>query len=132
MLDIGANIGYFSVLLGMLAGPEGSLWAYEPHPRLAGLLFDNLSINYLHDRTETVAAAAYTLPGELKFFASQRFLGNSSIRAPGDFYLRHYNDEFAEVAVEAVRLDDRVDDFGSLDYVKIDIEGGEYRAFLGM
>jgi len=132
ILDIGANLGYFSVLLGALIGPSGRLWAYEPHPRLHGLLLDNLSINYLRDRVTPIAKAAYSKPGELNFHSSQRFMGNSSIHAPSAFYEHHYTDEFIEIAVPTERLDDRAEEFGMLDFIKIDIEGGEYHAFLGM
>jgi uncharacterized YccA/Bax inhibitor family protein len=44
VFDIGANLGYFTVLLGMLVGPTGKVFAYEPNPYLNSLLFDNLCI----------------------------------------------------------------------------------------
>jgi len=88
VLDIGANFGYFSVLLGKLIGPEGKLWAYEPHPELLRFLTDNLSINYLRDWTEIVA--------------------------------------------DAKALDDRADEFGRIDFAKIDIGCGQFQALTGM
>jgi FkbM family methyltransferase len=132
VLDIGANIGYFSVLIGMLIGPSGKLWAYEPHPRLFAFLMDNLSINYLRDRAEVSAKAVYSARAELPFHASQRYMGNSSIHKPNDFYHRHYTDEFQTIKVETEVLNRRAEEFGILDFVKIDIEGGEYHAMLGM
>ncbi|MFC4303618.1 FkbM family methyltransferase [Cohnella boryungensis] len=132
VLDIGANIGYFSVLLGMLVGPEGKLWAYEPYPELNAFLFDNLSINYLHDRTEVVAKAAYSSQATLAFHASRKFMGNSSLHEPSPAYLRHYRDEFRELRVEAEPLDARAEEFGVIDFAKLDIEGGEYHALVGM
>ncbi|MBW7477654.1 FkbM family methyltransferase [Paenibacillus oenotherae] len=132
VVDIGANVGYFAVLCGYLIGPSGKLWAYEPHPELYPFLMDNLSINYLHDRTEVRPLAVYSAAGSLVFQAAQRFMGNSSVHRHGDAYHKHYRDHIVELSVEAVALDDNADELGTVDYMKMDIEGGEYRALLGM
>lgn len=56
-LDIGANIGYFSCLMGRLAGPSGKVLAVEPEPRNLDLLNQNLKLNGI----ENVAVRACAL-----------------------------------------------------------------------
>ncbi|NPV52973.1 MAG: FkbM family methyltransferase [Firmicutes bacterium] len=60
VVDIGANIGYYSVLLGHLVGPVGHVFACEANPYLIPILADNLSINYLSDRTSIINKAIYS------------------------------------------------------------------------
>ncbi|MFC7542969.1 FkbM family methyltransferase [Siccirubricoccus deserti] len=43
--DIGANLGYYTVLLADLVGPGGRVMAFEPNPRLFDLLQRNVAIN---------------------------------------------------------------------------------------
>src|ERR1700722_361196 len=44
-VDVGANVGYFTLLAGSLVGPTGTVVAVEAHPRLAELLRRNVIIN---------------------------------------------------------------------------------------
>jgi FkbM family methyltransferase len=46
-IDVGANIGYFTCLMGKLAGPNGSLLAIEPEPQNFALLQENIKLNHL-------------------------------------------------------------------------------------
>lgn len=132
VIDIGANVGYFSVLIGSLIGPQGKLIAYEANPYLYSVLMDNLSINFLHDRSKVYELAVYSSTKTLQFHASKRFMGNSSLIQHSKTYHKHYNDEIEEVSVEGIKLDEHLQNIKHIDFVKIDIEGGEYHAFLGM
>ncbi|RYD03348.1 hypothetical protein N752_21180 [Desulforamulus aquiferis] len=67
IIDVGANVGYFSVLLGYILGPTGKIYAYEANPDLFSYLIDNLSINYLHDRTDLFNVAVYSRSKEISF-----------------------------------------------------------------
>jgi FkbM family methyltransferase len=44
-IDIGANIGYFSLLMARQVGPQGSVWAFEPAPATRQRLLANLALN---------------------------------------------------------------------------------------
>jgi FkbM family methyltransferase len=46
-LDVGANIGYFTCLMGKLAGPSGTVLAVEPEPQNFALLQQNIKLNHL-------------------------------------------------------------------------------------
>lgn len=54
-VDVGANFGYFSILAGMLIGPMGKLYAFEPIPRVFELLTKSLKANgYLQGKSKVL------------------------------------------------------------------------------
>nr|WP_315989880.1 FkbM family methyltransferase [Desulforamulus aquiferis] len=62
-------------------------------------------------------------------------MGNSSIHEHDHSYKKNYSDQFKEFKVQAVDLDTHLSNcigHKVVDFLKIDIEGGEYHAFLGM
>ncbi|MEY3136993.1 MAG: hypothetical protein RL580_725 [Pseudomonadota bacterium] len=131
-LDVGANIGYFTTVLGLICGPSGRVIAYEANPDLRSLIKLNVNIHYMGHHVEVVDKAAYSESCRLKFNVCKRVTGNSSIfeRLPG--YRELYDDEIVTIHVEAVPLDERLRTISRVDFMKMDIEGGEYHAFLGM
>lgn len=56
-LDIGANIGIFSIFAGMRLGPNGHVYACEPHLPTAAQLLQNVSANDLGDRVSVLSIA---------------------------------------------------------------------------
>ncbi|USB32834.1 FkbM family methyltransferase [Paenibacillus sp. YPG26] len=132
VIDVGANIGYFSVLLGYLVGSQGKVYSFEANKFIYDFLVDNLSINYLHDRTEHFNLAVYSEEKDISFFLSRRYMGNSSIHSHSEEYKKHYKDNIEEIKIPTVVLDRMFSNVERIDYLKIDIEGGEYHAFKGM
>ena len=57
VVDAGANLGYFSVLASALVGEQGRVVAFEPEPRNAALLRDNLALNGFSERCLVYEAA---------------------------------------------------------------------------
>src|SRR5689334_14548427 len=45
VLDIGAHVGYYTLLASMLAGDAGYVWAFEPEPHNAEFLRQHLAVN---------------------------------------------------------------------------------------
>ncbi|WP_433050919.1 FkbM family methyltransferase [Dactylosporangium sp. CS-033363] len=130
-VDVGANIGYFTVLATQRVGAAGRVIAFEANPTTAGILRDNLAVNWLTEHNVEVRnQAAYSENGTIAFNASARWVGDSSIRHRPEN--AHRLDEITRLNIPAVRLDDALADAGTIDILKIDIEGGEYHAFLGM
>ncbi|MFE5324222.1 FkbM family methyltransferase [Paenibacillus sp. NPDC056579] len=132
VVDMGANVGYFTVLLGLLVGPTGKVVAYEANPDIVPYLNDSLSINYLHDRTTVIPKAVYSCDTVVTFYANAKYKGNASIQKHPDVYFQHYKEDVVPVSVETEALDRYAGLFPTIDLLKIDIEGGEYHAFLGM
>ena len=117
--DIGANVGYFSLLAAKLAGPTGQVYAFEPLPRNIEYLKKHVAINRL-ENIEVIEAAVSDHSGEAHFD-----LGASS--AMGHLA------ESGGIAVRMVCLDDLLE-AGELrppDYMKVDVEGAEFEALKG-
>ncbi len=63
-VDVGANHGYYTLLLADLVGPGGKVHAFEPNPRLAELLDRNIAVNGFWHVAEARAAAAGDRDGD--------------------------------------------------------------------
>jgi FkbM family methyltransferase len=131
-LDVGANHGYFTLLLGDLVGPEGSVHALEPNPRLADLLGRTIALNGFWRRVKALQAAAGAQPGELPLLVplsepkNARLISEAEASAPRAVARR--GEEIHRVPI--VALDDLVE--GPADFIKIDVEGAEEAVWAGM
>jgi FkbM family methyltransferase len=126
-LDIGANLGYFTILMSRLAGESGNILAFEAMPDTLEVLRQNVRLNNLRN-VGVVAAAVCDRTGtvELLSRASQHFTKTASVigyRLDGPVH---------RTVVSALRLDEY---FVSTDHmpdvIKIDVEGGELAVLNG-
>ncbi|MEO1065184.1 MAG: FkbM family methyltransferase [Actinomycetota bacterium] len=124
--DVGANIGYFTLLASRLVGPAGRVVAFEPAPENLAVLAGNVERNgadnvLLSSRAVSRSTGADRL--QLASFSG----GHSLVEAAGG------NTGVAPL-VETVALDDFVDTAGvpRPDLVKIDVEGAELLVLEGM
>jgi FkbM family methyltransferase len=123
MIDVGANIGYFSILGARTVGPHGRITAFEPMGRVRQQLVENLRLNGLANvtvREEALARAS----GEASFYPGpENDTGLASLRPL---------ERSAEVRVKQARLDDLWDHQHSIALIKMDVEGAEMSALEGM
>jgi FkbM family methyltransferase len=132
-VDVGANIGLFTVKMAQLVGPEGRVIAYEANPAVFPVLVENVELNYLSGWVTTSAVAADATDGTTVLHTTSRFMGNSSLAAKTDTYRANATvDAVAEVEVETVRLDRALRDRGPIALIKIDVEGAERRVLTGL
>lgn len=130
--DIGAHIGYFTMVMADLVGSTGRVHAFEPNKRLFGLLTANISVNGFPRivRAQQVGVADHSL-AEVPFLVRTRDPKNGCIR-PGvaadasDFDA----EEYESYTVPAAPLDLLLN--GPVDLMKIDVEGAEELVWRGM
>ena len=124
VLDVGANVGYYTLLFARLVGPEGNVVAFEPDPTNVELLRANVELNGYRN-VEVWPVALSNRSGSESLFLSAE---NS-----GDHRLGGGEEGREAVTVEVVRLDERLADLPArVDFVKIDIQGAEAAALEGM
>jgi FkbM family methyltransferase len=122
VIDVGANIGLYSLLLARLAEPGGSVLAFEPEPNLFAVLRENCLSNGATNIILFQCALGQT--NGLALF--HRSLFNSGNNRLGRASAGH---DAVEVKVE--RFDDLRPD-SKPDFVKIDVQGHELAALSGM
>jgi FkbM family methyltransferase len=123
-IDVGANIGLFSVLAGLLLGPTGRVIAYEADPEIAVFLHRNIELNRLTDRVEIRQCAAAAEAGEVTFTAAEEFRAQGSLREEAVQGRQH------KVTVRSEPLDSL--DIHNAALIKIDVQGSEFLVFQGM
>ena len=123
VVDVGAHVGYWTVLCARSVGPRGRVIAVEPHPGNAALLRSNVARNKLRN-VAVIEAAAATEPGRIMLKPSRE--GNS-----GDNRLSRQRDVGDALEVDAVRLDDLLSDT-EVGAVKVDAQGSDHLAIAGM
>ncbi|MEW5930234.1 MAG: FkbM family methyltransferase [Gemmatimonadota bacterium] len=118
VLDIGAHVGYYSLLSSVLAGDGGTVWAFEPNPRNCAFLRRHVEINR-RGNVRVTEAAVSDAAGRARFDFGR---GSGTGRLSGD----------GAIEVETVRLDDFVRERGiSPTAVKVDVEGAEVQVLDG-
>jgi FkbM family methyltransferase len=121
-LDLGANIGYYTLILSNLVGPQGKVVAFEPEPHCYELLKKNVA-GLKNRNVEIVPSAAWDTTGEIEFYVNAEDTMDHTAVAIREKSLRR--------TVRATAVDDYIGD-GTFDFIKMDIQGGEGHALKGM
>lgn len=120
-LDVGANVGWYTVLFRRLVGPTGAVHAFEPNPPVFSRLRANVDLAGSPPNVHLHATALGREPGtaELHVFAGIAD-GHASLSDQG-------RSDFTTVECPVRRLDDVLDEAraGAVSFVKMDVEGAE-------
>jgi len=121
-LDVGANIGCHTLVMGHAAQAEGKILAIEPHPIVLEKLTENIRLNRLKN-IKPIPCALSDTPGiQTIYSASTRYhnQGEASLYAENTATTNQYQ-------VEVKTLDALVqeEDLKRLDFIKIDTQGSE-------
>ncbi len=129
VVDVGANVGYFTILAAWRAWPDGAVWAFEPNPRMYRLLADNITTNGYPPIVERRQCALSDTPGRAMLHLFPGYEATATIRDVPEAFLaltrRETGREAGSVEVATVRLDDAMADVGEIHVMKIDAEGHE-------
>ncbi|HEV8421908.1 MAG TPA: FkbM family methyltransferase [Chthoniobacterales bacterium] len=121
ILDIGANIGYYTLLFSKLTGANGRVVAFEPEPQNFALLKENLTRNH-RTNVEALNVAAGDLAGESFLYLSEENRGDHQAYPTAE--------NRQKVRMTTARIDDCVR--RPVDLVKMDVQGFEAHALAGM
>jgi FkbM family methyltransferase len=120
VLDIGANIGYHTLISSKLVGNTGKIYSFEPEPHNFKLLLKNIEINEFKNIIPINKALSNNI-GSTKLFLDTQSDGKHSLSE------KNVNtNKFIEV--EKITLDSFYENMGEnrrIDFIKIDVEGAE-------
>ncbi len=132
-VDVGANAGFFTVLLGALVGATGRIVSFEPGQDNLVRLKNNIGLNTFEHVT-VVEQPASDAPGEIKFFINSDDSGGNALWDPGAFPGNVNSAARPQVlTMQATTIDD---EFARLSLpppklIKIDTEGAECQVLAG-
>src|SRR5574341_201615 len=125
IIEVGANFGYYSILMADKIGDNGKIFAFEANSRIIGLLNDNILMNGFDDRVKVENNAVTDKIGEIVLNISPKLYAWSSI------VQRDIPTE--QLRIKSLSLDTYFENFKApIDFVKIDAEGSEPLIFNGM
>jgi FkbM family methyltransferase len=115
--DIGANVGFYTLIASQLVGPTGQVIAFEPSPRNLHFLHHHLDLNQVSN-VRILDLAVSNGEGTAQFL-----VGNdprtSKMTSSGD------------IIVRTAALDHLAEHLPTPDLIEMDIEGAEYAALRG-
>ena len=126
-LDLGANLGYYSLLMSELCGKTGKTIAVEPNPHICNLLRHSQSIHPF--RFEVIEAAVSNKSGRTVLSVPADYPGSASITQRF-----HAGWKSSKIKVKMMTVDELVMmmNLSKVDVIKIDVEGNEPSVFEGM
>jgi FkbM family methyltransferase len=128
IFDVGANVGYYSVILGLNLNEQQNLYAFEPIKSSFTQLERNLKANSLEEKTNAFNIALSDKTGTIELYIPMKS-GSSATSAR----LLHPEEENRIEIVESQTLDCFVSEnaISSCDLLKIDVEGAELQILQG-
>lgn len=129
-VDVGANFGYFSCLMGALIGNRGTgrIWAVEPNPNCVTLLRKNVSINWSMCPITVLPSGAGEKAAKLELIVPRNRSANGALKGKTKRAVGADEDVFK---VEVKPLDVLLPPDLTVDLMKIDVEGHEWSVLAG-
>ncbi len=131
VIDLGANIGYHSLLFSNLVGKTGAVYSFEPNPNNVKLLKKSIEVNNIQNITVEQYAASNTY-SNCKLYLTD-VSSNGTIRFDGAKEIESHKKE--PIIIDTLIIDDYFSEIelaDKIDFIKINIEGFELRALQGM
>jgi FkbM family methyltransferase len=129
VLDIGANIGWHTLLMAQLVGPTGRVIAVEANPHVCNNLRENIRLNRF-EHVQILSIAIANSEGTAEFLAP---LAEDASSGDGHVLPDQDRSGCAAIRVKTSSLDQIVCDLGldRIDFIKIDVEGFEWAVLQG-
>lgn len=132
VLDLGGNIGFYTILARSIVGPKGKVFSFEPFPDNANLIRASIKENSFTNVTVVEAAVSDRIGKDTLHLSPDACSEHSLLDLDFQYNLEPQQNE---IEVQTLTVDDylekNVGDF-KVDFIKMDIEGSESRAIKGM
>ena len=126
VIDIGAHVGYYTLLMAQLVGKNGKVYSFEPDPVNFQLLKKSVEINGF-ENVVLIQKAVSNITDKVKLF-----LGDDD-SAINRIYDAKLGDAKESIDVESVTIDEYFkEDDELVNFIKIDSEGSEVKIINGM
>ena len=123
VVDLGANIGYYTLILAQLVGKSGHVYSFEPDPSNFEILSKNVKENK-HEHVTLVQKAISDKNSKIKLYVSKRNLASHRIFDA--------EDKRESIEVDVTTLDEYFKKFKKpIKFIKMDVEGAEGATILG-
>ena len=129
-VDVGANVGYYSLLASGLVGAGGKVVSIEALPQFFAFLKDNIAINHVSN-IRPVQAAAWDCEGTVKLFLRPDHPTGTTTAIP-EWADRFHLEDVCEVPGRPLAALLRPDEIAAARVIKIDVEGAEWRVVNGL
>lgn len=128
LLDIGGNIGFYTIKQSQRVGNSGKIWVFEPNPEVFQRLIQNLKENKINNAIP-VSKAVGSVNGKVFFRAPKNATQEGSLCN----YVKMPSPVENVIEVDCVTLDDFVQQNGifKIDLLKVDVEGNEIEVLKG-
>jgi FkbM family methyltransferase len=126
VIDIGANIGYYTLIFAQLAGTTGKVFAFEPEPKNFELLQKNVKVNDYSNTINENYAVSDSNGNVSLFLAKNGIVGHR---------ISNFDINLNSILVKKITLDDyftKLNLIDKINFVKIDVEGFEFGVLKGM
>jgi len=123
VVDVGAMIGYYTLIAAEIVGENGKVFAFEPAVDNYNLLIKNIEENG-YKNIVPVQKAVSNKVGTTKLYLAQK--------NKGDHRIYDTRNGRSHIEVETITLDDFFKDEERIDVIKIDVQGAEYVVLQGM
>jgi FkbM family methyltransferase len=133
VLDLGGNIGFYTLFARSIVGPSGKVISFEPFPKNVSLIKASVKENSF-DNVLIVKAAVSNKVGKAFLFLSPDYNSEHSLLDLGFNYSDDW-DSPKKIPVNVTTVDDYLkknEKKLKVDFIKMDIEGAEYFALEGM
>jgi FkbM family methyltransferase len=122
-VDVGAHVGWYTLMAARLVGTSGHVWSFEPSPVNAGLIKRTLFINDVTHLVDLRRAAA----GRSKMRGTLHVMPVSA-----ESSLIPIKGSRKSALVNVIRLDDALPSNRPINLIKIDAEGSEFDIIAGL
>ena len=131
VVDVGANLGWYTIILANLVGKHGSVFAFEPAPNNYKFLLKNIQINNVNSQVKTYQTALLDSNSTVDFELSKENFGDHRIR----FNFFNFNEPEKNnesyrkvITIKAITMNKALEEIitdRKIKLIKIDCQGSE-------